>query len=86
MADTKEQLGRAGASNDGQARAISLVGDSPELIAFSLLRSIAQMEQKPSGQRDREWLLDSYAECLSAVRGERPAASSKKTATARPRK
>jgi hypothetical protein len=47
-----------------------LVGDSPELIAFALLRSLAQIEQKqPNFTIDRRWLLDAYAECLRAVKG-----------------
>jgi hypothetical protein len=56
---------------------VDLAGDSPELIAFALLRYLAQIEQQQaqsSGVRrqfDRQWLLDAYAECLAAVRGER---------------
>jgi hypothetical protein len=59
------------------ARVVDLAGDSPEVIAFALLRYLAQIEQQQaqtSGVRrqfDREWLLDAYAECLEAVRGER---------------
>lgn len=70
MAETKEQVRSSG--TDGSSRAFELVGDSPELVAFGLLRSVVQIEQKQrSVQIDRAWLLDAYAECLSAVQGNR---------------
>lgn len=56
-------------------RSVDLNGDSPELIAFALLRTIAQIEQQEAGKDlsrfNREWLLDAYAECLEAVQGRR---------------
>jgi hypothetical protein len=69
-------LGRAGLTG-GQgetgsgSRPIELTGDSPELVALFLLRQVAQMEQRAMGREafDRAWLLDTYAECLSVVRG-----------------
>ena len=70
MAEAKEQGSRGAAANDS-GRPYSLAGDSPELIAFALLRSVAQLEQKQAGERDRAWLLDAYAECLAAVTGKR---------------
>ena len=56
-------------------RPVDLSGDSPEIIAFALLRYLAQIEQQLTGSNrpvfDRTWMLDAYAECLEAVRGER---------------
>ncbi|EAB6718155.1 hypothetical protein C9W97_24575 [Salmonella enterica subsp. enterica serovar Enteritidis] len=53
-------------------RAVELQGDSPELIAFVLLKNIIQVEK--AARRDavyeKEWLLSTYSECLAAVRGE----------------
>ena len=61
------------------ARPIDLAGDGPELIAFALLRYLAQIEQQDDSITfDRAWLLDAYAECLTAVRGERSAAGHSK--------
>ena len=56
------------------ARHIELVGDSPELVSFALLRSIIQLEaqQSPQTSFDKDWLLATYAECLSVVRGDSP--------------
>lgn len=53
--------------------------NSPEEVALKLVRMIAEIERKalhsnPSGAyqaADRKWLLDTYAECLQAVRGYR---------------
>ena len=50
--------------------------NSPEYVAHRLLSDIAAVEQKvfhrnpSSGQTsaDRQWILDTYAECLQAVR------------------
>jgi hypothetical protein len=61
-------------SAGGTSRALELAGDSPELVAFALLRYLAQIEQASEGDRgdfDRTWLLDAYSECLRAVRGDR---------------
>jgi len=53
-------------------RPLDLAGDSPELIAFALLRYLAQLEQQDDGVVfDRAWMLDAYAECLEAVQGNR---------------
>jgi len=51
-------------------------GDSEEAVAFALLQLVARAEGKAdfSGDIrgvDRDWLLDTYAECLAAVNGER---------------
>ena len=55
--------------------------NSPEEVALKLLRVIAEVERKslhanPSNGYqtvDRNWLLSTYSECLSAVRGYRDA-------------
>ena len=58
-------------------RPLDLSGDSPELIAFGLLRYLAQLEQQEARQAgatksfDRKWMLDAYAECLEAAKGQR---------------
>ncbi len=66
-------------SDSGSTRPVSLEGDSPEVVAFALLRYLAQLEQPLARQSgvvfDREWLLDAYADCLAAVKGERVAAA-----------
>ena len=72
-------LGRAGSvadqSKTGANRPVSLEGDSPEVVAFALLRYLAQLEQATARETgvvfDREWMLDAYAECLDAVKGNR---------------
>lgn len=63
-------------------RPVDLVGDSAELVAFALLRNVVQMEQKNSTdlKLDRKWLLNAYAECLRAVRGERALTADSTTA------
>ncbi len=54
------------------ARPLDLAGDGPELVAFALLRYLAQLEQRDADMVfDRAWLLDAYAECLEAVQGKR---------------
>jgi len=64
------------------SRPIDLAGDSPELIAFGLLRYLAQLEQQDSSMRfDRAWLLDAYAECLEAVSGKRKPSAKKAPGT-----
>jgi hypothetical protein len=52
--------------------------ESPEGVAFDLLRIIATAENKSfqhgsndSEVADREWILDTYAECLRAAKGSR---------------
>jgi hypothetical protein len=52
--------------------------NSPELVAYKLLQDIAAVEKRmlqpaqdlASGWKfaDRKWILDTYAECLQAVR------------------
>jgi len=61
---------------------IELIGDSPEIVALALLRQVAQVEDKSVLEIDRAWLLDTYAECLAAVRGDRAAKAAKATAAA----
>ena len=53
--------------------------NSPEHVAYRLLRDIAHVEDKlldrseknPTKVADRKWILDTYAECLRAARGSR---------------
>jgi hypothetical protein len=54
---------------------------TPEAVAFELLRVIAYAESKDIGQQnmnfkkpDRQWILDTYTECLKATVGEHLAA------------
>ncbi len=55
------------------------IGDnSPEEVAFKLMHQIARLEGRAmtfdgKTPADRQWLLDTYSECLSAVRGGRAA-------------
>lgn len=49
-------------------------GDSPEAVALALLHEVSKTEDKHSMKKigdDRKWLLDTYAECLQAVKGDR---------------
>ena len=61
--------------DSGGNRPVNLQGDSPEVVAFALLRYLAQLEQTTARQTgvvfDREWLLDAYADCLNTVKGLR---------------
>ena len=48
--------------------------NSPEQVAFKLLREVASVESKKAfgatqgAEIGRKWLLDTYAECLLSVR------------------
>jgi hypothetical protein len=48
--------------------------NSPEQVAYRLLHDVARAEKKSFGggsiaaTTDRKWILDTYAECLNAVR------------------
>lgn len=61
-------------------------GDSPELVALALLERVARsegrhFEAKPGEGMtvaDRRWILDTYFECLTAVRGHRVTAGAEK--------
>lgn len=68
------------------SRPVNLEGDSPEVVAFALLRYLAQLEQAGAKGAtinfDREWLLDAYADCLDAVKGNRRTPANKKSAAA----
>lgn len=58
------------------SRVVDLAGDSPELVAFALLRYLAQIEQQTPGTNfDRDWMLDAYSECLEAAKGQRKRSS-----------
>jgi len=50
--------------------AVKLKGDSPQLIAYRLLEHIAAKEGKLDAgliAADKEWILDTYKECINAV-------------------
>ena len=57
-------------------------GDGPEIVALAMLERIArsegrQFEHKPEAGMavaDRKWILDTYFDCLQAVRGHRATA------------
>jgi hypothetical protein len=61
------------ASSSVRGGGVDISGDSPELIAFVLLKSIVQVEQSRQQPHvfEKDWLLDTYAECLAAVQGKR---------------
>lgn len=47
-------------------------------LAFKLARIVAEMEGREPGKRnqgDRAWILQTFAECLEAARGQRPEAT-----------
>ena len=49
---------------------------SPEYVAYQLLMYIAVTEEKATSrdsdiEADRKWILDTYAECLEAVKDQR---------------
>lgn len=54
---------------------VFLGGESPEQVAYRLVQDIARLEDKWTGMTfknvDREWLLDTYKQCLAATRGHR---------------
>lgn len=62
--------------------------NSPEKIALDLMRVIAESEgvllHRPSGpsrhSASRKWILDTYAQCLHVVRGNRPEPNEGETA------
>ena len=50
-----------------------VTGDTPEAVAYALLCGIAEAEGKRVDgafviKAERKWLLDTYAECLEAVK------------------
>ena len=57
----------------------STMQSSPENVAFKLMLEIAKVEKKVlsahpgrgASAPDRQWILDTYSECLEAVRGQR---------------
>ena len=54
--------------------------NSPKQVAFKLLEKISLVESRPlypvteggKTAADRKWILDTYVECIKAVRGYRP--------------
>ena len=77
--------GSATTSRGGGGGGVDISGDSPELIAFVLLKSIVQVEQSRQQPHvfEKDWLLDTYAECLAAVQGKRTPSDSPTAAKVR---
>lgn len=55
---------------------VEIEGDSEEAVAFALLQMVAEAEGRVNEQGrlrgvDRDWILDTYTECLMTVMGER---------------
>lgn len=51
-----------------------IVGDSQEAVAYYLMTNIAICEGKTNtgdwvNKADREWILNTYAQCLSVIKG-----------------
>ena len=65
MAEERSAYGAVG------GKAVDLAGDSPELIAFALLRYLAQLEQQNDDiVFDRAWMLDGCgAWCVTTTVG-----------------
>lgn len=51
---------------------VEVTGDSEEAVALKLLEAIRMIEFPDAGDRpgDRNWYLDTYAECLAVVKGK----------------
>jgi len=51
--------------------ATQIEGDSPQAVAYAMMRDIAGLEGKPLDDRtkgaDRKYVLSTYAECLGVV-------------------
>lgn len=54
----------------------NLIGETPQAVAYALLKLVANVEHKALGTNyvdhetklaDRAWILDTYAECLKAA-------------------
>jgi hypothetical protein len=55
---------------------VNINDNSPEEVAFKLMHQVARLEGRAmatdgKSPADRQWLLDTYAECLATVRGQR---------------
>jgi hypothetical protein len=71
---------------------VHIAENSPEKIAYKLLEDICRIEKYSIGEpgpglrakggkpATREWLLDTYAECIEAVLGSRHSGSGRLTA------
>ena len=45
-----------------------IVKDSPEQVAFKLFLEVARAEESSGAKPDRKWILNTYDECLRAVK------------------
>ena len=48
-----------------------IADNSPEQVAYNLMELIRTSERRRIDAVDRAWILDTYSECLTAVRGQR---------------
>jgi hypothetical protein len=53
------------------APVVNIGQHSPERIAYDLMVGILNAEKIKAEDRTRKMILDTYAECISAVRGKR---------------
>jgi hypothetical protein len=59
-----------------EAAVVHVAENSPEYVAFKLLQEIAAVEGRAiqgiegNKRANRKWILNTYAQCISAVRGE----------------
>ena len=50
--------------------------NSPEYVAFRLMKAVMIAEEKSETTVTRKWIYQTYAECLRVVRGDNPRQSS----------
>ncbi len=50
-------------------RVVQIADNSPEQVAFNLMEHIRAAERLRMDGIDRDWILDTYSQCLRAVRG-----------------
>ena len=50
---------------------IRIAENTPEQVAYKLFDDIRVAENRQLANMDRQYILDTYAECMEAVRGER---------------
>ena len=80
-------MGPQGSASMGDTSIVHVGENSPEYVAFRLMEKIAASEgrifnDRPNGtyqSADREWILSTYRECLSAVLGPRGSAACSST-------
>lgn len=53
------------------APVVNIAQNSPEKIAYDLMAGVLNTEKIKPEDRTRKMILDTYAECIAAVRGKR---------------